>query len=57
MKQHQKRFIIEVKYFTGEWARSGNTGLQGFFATREEANVALENGDKSAGMKYRVRMK
>jgi hypothetical protein len=58
MKQHQKRFIIEVTdLHSGKWQRSGNTGLRGFFATREEANAALESGVKSENMKYRVRQK
>ena len=61
MKRHEKRFIIkrfiiEVN-IGGDWQRSGNYGLQGFFATRKEANKALANGDKSGGMEYRVRQK
>ena len=56
MKQHEKRFIIEVKGVE-RWFRSGNFGLTGFFATRKEANKALANGYKSGGMEYRVRMK
>ena len=56
MKQHEKRFIIEFNLLGG-WQRSGNNGLQGFFATRKEANKALANGDKSGGMEYRVRQK
>jgi len=56
MKQHEKRFIIEVKGGDG-WSRSGNFGLAGFFATRKEANIALRTGDKSEDMEYRVRQK
>jgi hypothetical protein len=54
MKQHEKRFIIELK---GKWRRSGNKGLSGFFATRKEANKALAKGDKSPQFTYRVRQK
>jgi hypothetical protein len=57
MKKHEKRFIIEVKGFDGKWTRSFNDGLGGFFATREEANLVLNNGAKSEGMKYHVRQK
>ena len=56
MKQHEKRFIIEVN-IGGDWQRSGNYGLQGFFATREEANLALAKGEKSPLCTYRVRYK
>ena len=56
MKQHEKRFIIEVN-IGGDWQRSGNYGLQGFFATREEANIALAKGDKAPHLTYRVRQK
>jgi hypothetical protein len=57
MKQHEKRFIIEVNIVPCGWARSGNYGLQGFFATREEANIALAKGDKAPHLTYRVRQK
>jgi hypothetical protein len=33
--KHTKRFIIEFQLF-GEWVRSGNTGIAGFFETRVE---------------------
>ena len=56
MKQHEKRFIIELNLL-GKWRRSGNKGLSGFFATRKEANKALANGEKSYGVEYRVRQK
>jgi len=56
MKQHEKRFIIEAKG-ANRWFRSGNDGLRGFFATRQEANKALANGEKSYGVEYRVRQK
>jgi hypothetical protein len=55
-KQHKKRFIIEVQLQDRNgWARSGNSGLMGVFATRKEATAALAKGDKSMGLKYRVR--
>ena len=56
MKQHEKRFIIEFNLLGG-WQRSRNNGLQGFFATREEANIALAKGNKSHSLPYRVRQK
>jgi hypothetical protein len=56
MKQHEKRFIIEVLDQYGDgWVRSGNSGLTGFFATRKEATAALAKGNKSFPRKYRVR--
>jgi hypothetical protein len=58
MKQHEKRYIIEL--FLEEknkWLRSGNDGLTGFFATREEAAKVLRNGDKSETLEYHVRQK
>ena len=56
--KHTKRFIIELKNFDGKWIRSGNFGLSGFFATREEAQAALNVPNAaSTGSKYRVRMK
>jgi hypothetical protein len=58
---HATRFIIEVKGRNEDgkavWLRSGNPGLTGFFATREEANTALANGRPSDGLEYRVRQK
>jgi hypothetical protein len=59
MKQHQKRFIIEVQLqgYRDDWVRSGNDGLTDFFATRKVATAALAKGDKSLGLKYRVRQK
>jgi len=58
MKRHAKRFIIEVK-INDVWQRSGNDVLQGFFATKEEAQAALDpaKGLVSEGLRYRVRMK
>jgi hypothetical protein len=56
--RHATRFIIELKGFNGKWIRSGNTGLKGFFATREEATIALNTpGAQSVGSTYRVRQK
>jgi hypothetical protein len=60
MKAHEKRFIIEVGNGSGyqpKWSRSGNAGLTGFFATREEAQIALAKGEKSEVYPYRVRQK
>jgi hypothetical protein len=58
---HAKRFIIEVKANNADgkavWLRSGNLGLTGFFATREEANTALANGSRGEALEYRVRQK
>ena len=56
MKQHEKRFIIEFNLLGG-WQRSRNNGLQGFFAIREKANIALAKGNKSPQFTYRVRQK
>jgi hypothetical protein len=58
MKQHEKRYIIEVfMEEENKWVRSGNRGLTGFFATRKEAAKALRNGTKSANLEYHVRQK
>lgn len=58
MKQHEKRFIIELKSLsTGRWKRSGNTRLFKFFATREEAHAALTPENCSEGLVYHVRQK
>jgi hypothetical protein len=58
MKQHEKRYIIEVfMYGENKWVRSGNRGLTGFFATREGAAKALRDGDKSVNKEYHVRQK
>jgi hypothetical protein len=61
MKAHEKRFIIEVGNgaigSNRKWSRSGNAGLTGFFATREEAQTALAKGEKSEVYPYRVRQK
>jgi len=58
MKRHDKRFIIEVFGKEGKkWFRSGNDGLCGFFAARADAQTALDSGNKSEGMKYRIRQK
>ena len=56
MKQHEKRFIIEVKGYDNKWVRSGNFGLTDFFATRKGATKALASGDRSS-RPYRVRQK
>jgi hypothetical protein len=53
--KHTKRFIIEFK-LAGEWLRSGNEKITGFFSTREEADAALTVYG-SPDVKYRVRMK
>jgi len=60
--KHTKRFIIEFKgpvYETRKWNRSQNDGLQGFFATREEAQAAIDptKGLISDTLDYRVRQK
>jgi hypothetical protein len=60
MKAHEKRFIIEVLGMADgkdKWIRSGNSGLQKFYATREEAQTALIAGEKSSLLEYRVRQK
>jgi len=58
MKRHDKRFIIEVFGKEGKkWFRSGNDGLCRFFATHADAQTALDSGNKSEGMKYRIRQK
>lgn len=58
MKRHDKRFIIEAFGEASKtWFRSGNDGLRGFFATRADAQTALDSGDKSEGTKYRIRQK
>ena len=56
--KHTTRFIIELKIFN-KFVRSANDGLRGFFATREEAQAALdpEKGLASEGLTYRVRQK
>lgn len=58
--KHVTRFIIMVKsYGGGEYCRSGNYGLSGFFLTREEAQAALDpqKGLASEGVTYKVRQK
>jgi hypothetical protein len=55
--KHTKRFIIEVRGSNGNWFRSGNRGLRGFFSTREEANLALATGAPSPDVQYKVRQK
>ena len=60
--KHTKRFIIEYKdpvYGNGKWNRSENDGLEGFFATREEAQAAIDpaKGLISDTLDYRVRQK
>ena len=58
--KHTKRFIIEFKnMIDGKWSRSQNDGLQGFFATREEAQAAIypAKGLISDTLEYRVRQK
>lgn len=56
--KHTKRFIIMVKS-VGDYSRSGNDGLRGFFATKEEAQAALDpqKGLISEGLTYKVRQK
>jgi hypothetical protein len=55
--KHTKRFIVEVKTESNDkYYRSGNQVINGFFATREEAQTALE-AHGSEGLKYRVRQK
>ena len=56
--KHTKRFIIEYR-FLGKWNRSANDGLEGFFATREEAQAAIDptKGLISDTLDYRVRQK
>jgi hypothetical protein len=57
MKKYEKRYIIEV-FLDGanKWVRSGNRGLNGFFATRKEAEKALRYG-KTEPLAYHVRQK
>ena len=57
--KHTKRFIIMVKGVVGGYTRSGNDGLRGFFATKEEAQAALDpqKGLISEGLTYKVRQK
>jgi hypothetical protein len=55
--KHTKRFIIEVEHLSGEWQRSINEGLQGFYSTREAAQAALTVGTKSENLTYRIRQK
>ena len=58
--KHTKRFIIEYKnLLNGKWQRSGNDGLGGFFATREEAQAAIDPAKEliSDTLVYRVRQK
>lgn len=57
--KHVTRFIIMVKSDGGEYCRSGNDGLSGFFLTREEAQAALDpqKGLTSEGLTYKVRQK
>ena len=57
--KHTTRFIIEVRYYgnDGIWVRSGNDGLTGHFPTREAAQSALDTGDKSEDLVYRIRQK
>ena len=55
--KHTTRFIIEVSGDEGIWLRSGNDGLTGHFPTREAAQSALDAGDKSEGLVYRIRQK
>jgi hypothetical protein len=55
--KHTKRFIVE--YFDdldNTWVRSGNTGISGAFATREEAQAAMV-ASRSDLLKYHVRQK
>ena len=57
--KHTKRFIILVAGPDKRYFRSGNDGLRGFFATKEEAQAALEpsKGLASTGLTYKVRQK
>jgi len=57
--KHTKRFIIEFKNVNGKWERSGNSGIDGFFATREEAQAAIDPAKEliSDTLEYRVRQK
>ena len=56
--KHTTRFIIEVQGGDdGIWVRSVNDGLTGHFPTREAAQSALDTGDKSEGLVYRIRQK
>ena len=58
--KHTKRFIVEVHSVRlNTWQRSGKYGLTGYFATREEAQDAINpaNGLASGFLTYRVRQK
>jgi hypothetical protein len=57
--KHTKRFIVEFSYNDGTWQRSGNTGISGFFPTREEAEEAIKpkHDNISHTFQYRVRQK
>jgi hypothetical protein len=50
-----KRFIIE--YFSHRWKHSHNSGHEGFFETREDAQAALTPASTNDGFRYRIRQK
>lgn len=54
--KHTKRFIVLVKGVYGKYYRSGNVVINGFFATKEEAQAAIVLHG-SPGMTYKVRQK
>ena len=55
--KHTKRFIVLVKgVYGGTYYRSGNVVINGFFATKEEAQAAIVLHG-SPGMTYKVRQK
>ena len=54
--KHTKRFIVLVKGVYGTYHRSGNVVINGFFATKEEAQAAIVLHG-SPGMTYKVRQK
>ena len=56
--KHTKRFIIEFfSEVSQKYQRSGNTGHDKAFSTREEAQAALTPESTADGFKYRIRQK
>jgi hypothetical protein len=60
--KHTPRFIVE--YASGPeacsgqiWRHSHNSGHEGFFETREDAQAALTPASIADGFKYRIRQK